>query len=121
MEYNGNNQLQTLFYNEKEVRMAWKDGEPLWMLKDVCDAMKIKNSSDVAKRLNKDDIDLIYVIDSAGRQQQATMINEAALYSVVLRSTNQRQESLNIGSPMRCFRRFANTEPILPKRKRRIL
>jgi prophage antirepressor-like protein len=83
---NETNTLQTLFYNEKEVRMAWKNDEPRWMLKDVCDAMKISNSRDVAKRLNKDDVDLIYVTDSSGRQQQMTMINEAALYSVVLRS-----------------------------------
>jgi anti-repressor protein len=48
--------------------------------------MKIKNSGDVVKRLNKDDIDLIYVVDSAGRQQQMVMINEGALYSVVIRS-----------------------------------
>jgi anti-repressor protein len=86
MENNEIDQLQKLFYNEKEIRMAWKNSEPFWMLKDVCDAMKIKNSADVAKRLNKDDIDLIYVTDSIGRQQQMVMINEGALYSVIIRS-----------------------------------
>jgi anti-repressor protein len=66
--------------------MAWKGDEPFWMLKDICDAMKIKNSGDVVKRLNKNDIDLIYVTDSTGREQKMVMINEGALYSVVIRS-----------------------------------
>jgi anti-repressor protein len=86
MEYNENNQLQTFFYNEKKVRTACKDGQPLWMLKDVCDAMKIRNSGNVVKRLNKDDIHLMDTVDSVGRQQQMIMINEGALYSVILRS-----------------------------------
>jgi anti-repressor protein len=83
---NGINALQTFFYNEKEVRTAWKDSQPLWALKDVCDVLEIKNSSDVVKRLNKDDIDLVYLTDSTRRQQQMVMINEGALYSVIIRS-----------------------------------
>jgi anti-repressor protein len=86
MENNETNSLQTLFYNEKKIRMAWKNDEPFWILKDVCDVMGIKNSRDIVKRLNKDDVDLIYSVDSAGRQHPMIMINEGALYSVVIRS-----------------------------------
>jgi anti-repressor protein len=85
-QFNNENGLQVFFYNEKAVRTAEKDGQTLWALKDACDILKIKNSRDVAKRLNKDDVDLIYLTDSAGRQQQMLMINEYALYIVIMRS-----------------------------------
>jgi anti-repressor protein len=86
MENNETNSLQTLFYNEKEIRMAWKNDEPFWILKDVCDVMGIENSRNVVKRLNKDDVHQMYATDSTGREQQITVINEGALYSVVIRS-----------------------------------
>jgi prophage antirepressor-like protein len=82
---NETNALQTFFYNNKEVRTLWKDGEPWWVLKDVCDVLEIGNSRDVATRLHDDEkgVDLI---DTLGGAQKLTIINESGLYNVILRS-----------------------------------
>ncbi len=58
------------------------DGEPWWVLRDVCGVLGVQNSTDVSKRLEEDErarFDL-------GRQGEATVINESGLYSVILRS-----------------------------------
>jgi prophage antirepressor-like protein len=55
MDIENTNELQTFFYNEKEVRTVQKDGEPWWVLKDVCDVLEISNSRMAADRLDDDE------------------------------------------------------------------
>jgi anti-repressor protein len=81
-----NNELQTFFYNDKEVRTAWKDGHLLWVLKDVCNVLEINNSHDVNARLDDDEKDGVDIIDSIGRPQYVNAVNESGLYSVILLS-----------------------------------
>lgn len=63
-----------------------KEGEPWFVLKDVCDVLDMKAPHMVAKRLNEDDRNTTSVIDSLGREQQTTIVNESGLYDVVLDS-----------------------------------
>jgi len=79
-------ELQVLQYHPTvEVRMVMQDGEPWWVLADVCRVLEIRNSRDAANRLD-DDEKGVGQIDTPGGPRQMTVINESGLYSVILRS-----------------------------------
>lgn len=80
------NELMVFSYEGKEVRTIQRDGEPWWVLKDVCDVLELSNARMIADRLDEDDVSLAYITDSLGRQQQTNIVNESGLYSVILRS-----------------------------------
>ena len=50
------NMPQIFNYQEKEVRTVLKDGEPWFVLKDVCDALGLSNPTIVASRLDTDEV-----------------------------------------------------------------
>lgn len=68
------------------VRVILRNGEPWWVLRDVTDALGLSNSRKVSFRIETDDVTQSYIIDSMGRQQLMTVINEAGLYTAILRS-----------------------------------
>lgn len=70
-------------------------GEPLFVLKDVCDALDIRNPSDVVRRLDSDDL---------GRTQKTNVVTEAGLYEVIFMS--RKPEAVQ-------FRRWVTSE-VLP-------
>lgn len=80
------NEIQIFNYQDKQVRTVEKDGEPWWVLKDVCEVLEISHIKDTADRLEKDEVGQTEVIDSLGRKQKTTIINESGLYNVILRS-----------------------------------
>ena len=47
------NGLQVFTYEGTPLRTIEKDGGIWWVLKDVCNVLKIKNSRDVSNRLDK--------------------------------------------------------------------
>lgn len=63
--------------------MTDTQGEPLFVLKDICDALDIGNPSDVARRLDEDGVDRIEVTDNLGRKQMTNAVTEAGLYEVI--------------------------------------
>lgn len=76
------NELQIFTYNGNKVRTVQKNGEPWWVLKDVCEVLGLKNPTMIADRLDEDErakFDL-------GRQGETNIINESGLYNVILRS-----------------------------------
>lgn len=79
------NELQIFNYNGGEVRTVQKDGEPWFVLKDVCDALGIGNHRMAADRLDADEKG-VSQIDTLGGAQGMTVINESGLYNVILRS-----------------------------------
>lgn len=81
-----NNDIQIFNYNNREVRAVQKDGEPWFVLKDVCAILDISNHKMTAQRLDGDEVSQTYLIDSIGRKQEMTVINESGLYNVILRS-----------------------------------
>lgn len=80
------NKIQIFNYNSSEVRTIQKEGEPWFVLKDVCEVLGMSNSRMVAERLDGDEVSRTYITDSLGRQQHTTIINESGLYNVILRS-----------------------------------
>lgn len=80
------NELQVFNYESNEVRTVVIDGEPWFVLKDVCQALEISHVKDTADRLDQDEVGQAEVIDRLGRTQTVTIINESGLYNVILRS-----------------------------------
>ena len=80
------NELQVFTYQNNDVRTIERDGEPWFVLKDICEVLALGSPHKVAERLDEDERNQIPVIDSIGRQQETTVINESGLYNVILRS-----------------------------------
>ena len=78
------NNLQ-IFNNEEfgEVRTAVVNDEPMFCLIDICKALEIKNATDVAKRLDEDELTRLNLGSRAG---ETNFITESGLYAVILRS-----------------------------------
>lgn len=72
-----------------DFRTINRDGEPWFVLPDVCRALEIGNTSDAARRIDDEDRDALDIIDPAGRPQKTTIINESGLYSLILTSRKE--------------------------------
>ncbi|UOK70209.1 Bro-N domain-containing protein [Ancylobacter polymorphus] len=68
-------------------RVIDRNGEPWFVLLDVCKKLDIANPSDAASRLDDDEKDAVGITDAIGRAQKMTVISESGLYSLILRST----------------------------------
>lgn len=98
------NQLQRLFeYQGHQVRTIIRDGEPWFVLKDVCGVLDLAHRV-VRQRLNDDVCSTYAIPDSLGRLQETTIINEDGLYDVILES--RKPEA-------RAFRKWITSE-VLP-------
>ena len=65
--------------------MSDEKGEPLFCLKDVCEELGLQTKQ-VVRRLMDDVLSKYPIVDSLGRTQQATFVNEDGLYSLILSS-----------------------------------
>lgn len=79
------NELQIFNYNGNEVRTIQKDGEPWWVLKDVCEVLGLSSPHKVFDRLDEDEKGRNQ-IPTPGGEQEMTVVNESGLYNVILRS-----------------------------------
>lgn len=96
--------LEVFQYQDTPVRTVAVDGEPWFVLADLCRVLGIKNVKDTRDRLS-DGVDQTYPIDdSMGRSQMTTIVSEPGMYEVVLRS--DRPEAVD-------FRRWVTSE-VLP-------
>jgi len=51
-----NDKLQTLYYHPSvEIRIITQNGEPWWVLADVCQALRLQNHNDIIKHLDDDE------------------------------------------------------------------
>lgn len=80
------NDLQIYVYSGEQLRTIQRDDGLWWVLRDVCRVLNIGNVTDTKKRLDADEVDLADLIDTMGRVQSTTIINEPGLYAVILRS-----------------------------------
>ena len=99
------NKLQCFAYDDKVVRTVEKNGEPWWVLRDVCAVLELTTPARVAERLEEDEVSQTHLIDSIGRRQETTLISECGLYNVILRSDKPEAKR---------FRRWI-THEILPE------
>lgn len=107
-----NNTLQCLEYHPTvEVRMMIQDGEPWWVLADVCRALGLSNPSKVAARLDEDERQQLQFSPNSElglNHNTTTIISESGLYSVILRSDKPEAKA---------FKRWV-THEVLPSIRR---
>lgn len=65
-------------------------GDVWFNLNDICRALDIANSRNVRSRLDDDVCLTDAILDSLGRTQNATFVNESGLYEVILRSDSPK-------------------------------
>lgn len=98
------NNIQIFKYKNNDVRTVEMNGEPWFVLKDVCGVLGLSNHKVTAQRLDRDEVSQTYLTDSIGRKQETTVINESGLYSVILRSDKPKAKP---------FRKWVTSE-VLP-------
>lgn len=81
-----NNQLQTFNFQNQSIRIEFKNGEPLFCLTDVAEILLIKNANPTRFNFKDDGVHKMYSVDSKGRKNEITFINEPNLYRVIFRS-----------------------------------
>lgn len=91
-------------YADQQVRTVVVDGEPWFVIADVCRVLDLTNPTVVANSLDADDLSTTEVIDSMGRTQGARTTNESGLYQVIFQSRK---------SEARDFKRWV-THDVLP-------
>jgi prophage antirepressor-like protein len=76
------------------VRVVTRDGEPWFVLADVCGVLDIKNPSDAAGRLKPHEKNTLVLTEGIlGRgNPNVTVINEPGLYRLILRSDKKQAE-----------------------------
>jgi len=80
-----NNELQIFNYEGKQVRTVMRDGEPWWVLKDVCAAFGETDHKRVKQRLAEDEVGGAKVPhpQSEGKLLEVSVVNESGLYSTL--------------------------------------
>ena len=103
------NDLVKFDFEGHVVRTVMIDGEPWWVLRDVCEVLGLGSPHKVAERLETDERNQIPVIDSIGRAQDTEVVNESGLYAVILRSDKPEAKA---------FRKWI-TSVVLPEIRRK--
>lgn len=91
-------------YHDQPVRVVTIDGEPWFVLADLCKVLDLPQVSRVKARLDDALTQSKGITDSMGRAQEATVVSEAGMYEVVIRS--DKPEAV-------AFRRWVTSE-VLP-------
>ena len=90
-----------------KVRVINQNGEPWFVLKDVCDALELTNPTIVSDRLENDERNIFKTKSDLGLDipnRGVVIITESGLYSVILRSDKPKAKD---------FRRWV-THEVLP-------
>jgi hypothetical protein len=75
-----------------------REGEPWFVLADVCKVLDISNSRDASARLDEDEKADVGITDTSpngpGQRRTVTAINESGLYSLVLTSRKPEEKGV---------------------------
>ena len=77
----------TVFQNEQfgQVRTINQNGQPWFVLADLCKALSLSTPSKVSERLDEDEKGMSS-IHTPGGNQKVSIVNESGMYAVILRS-----------------------------------
>ena len=64
------NEIQVWNYESSEIRTVQVNGEPWFVLADVCKVLELSTPARVAERLEKDEVSQTHTIDRMGREQK---------------------------------------------------
>lgn len=73
------------FGNQEVSVVISENNEPMFIAKDVCTVLDIKNTTQAMNQLDEEE-KLTYVLDRSGQNRAVNVITESGLYSLVLRS-----------------------------------
>lgn len=79
------NEIQVWNYESSEIRTVQVNGEPWFVLADVCKVLELSSPHKVAERLDGDEKGRNQIPTLGGVQEMA-VVNESGLYAVILRS-----------------------------------
>lgn len=103
--------FEEFIYTTQKIRMIEIDGEPWFVVKDVCEILGIKNITDVMKRLDEDEklrLNLSYEekhrLNLGFRGKSPWSVNEPGLYTLI--ACSRKKEAIS-------FRRWI-THEVLP-------
>lgn len=96
------------FQEEHQVRVVMINGEPWFVAKDVCDALRLVNSRKALMSLDEDEkgVTLSY---TPGGEQKLNIISESGLYTLILRC----RDAVKQGTTAWQFRKWVTNE-VLP-------
>ena len=80
------NQIVPFEFGSEQIRVVMHDGEPWFVLNDLCAVLDLSNPSKVADRIDSLNLTLSEVQNSRGQMRQTLTVNEAGMYEVVIRS-----------------------------------
>lgn len=89
LKYNDTGYAQCYKYGDNKICVFPRNGEPWFILKDVCDALGISNTTKAAKRFGCDDLAIITVCPEG----QMYLISKFGLYDVLLSSNKPEVRS----------------------------
>lgn len=95
-------------FEHHDVRVILLDGEPWWVLLDVCAAIGIANPARASTRLDSRDLHTVKVVDDHGSRRDTTAVNESGLYDLIFTSRKPAAKR---------FKRWVTTE-VLPEIRR---
>ncbi|GCD56592.1 BRO-N domain-containing protein [Acetobacter pasteurianus] len=72
-------------FEDHAVRVVTREGEPWFVLADVCAVLEIAHHRDAASRLDEDERGSV-VVDTLGGQQEVVAVNESGLYNLIFTS-----------------------------------
>lgn len=75
------------------IRVIQQNGEPWFVGKDVCEALRYSNSRKALADHVKENHKGVTFCDTPGGTQQITIIDEAGLYSLVMRAKTEKAEA----------------------------
>lgn len=73
-------------YGSQKVRVKWIDGEPWFMLSDVCKAIGYQSIEHASKLVRESAMQKVQVTDNLSRVQSANFISESGLYQFLTRA-----------------------------------
>lgn len=76
-----------------DFRIIDRNGEPWFILADVCRALLIANPRDASTRLDADEKDIVGITDAIGRIQNQTIVNESGLYKLIFTSRTEKAQT----------------------------
>lgn len=95
--------IQPFTYEDHTVRVVTIDGEPWFVLADLCKVLDLAKPSRVAMRI-ADDMKGAHLMSTPGGDQEMTIVSEAGMYEVIIRSDKPEAAA---------FRRWVTSE-VLP-------
>jgi anti-repressor protein len=84
-------QLQEFKFNDNQIRVIEKDGEPWFVARDVAEVLDIKNYRDTLTNYPEEEKG-VATTDTLGGKQTVSIISEAGLYRMIFQSRKENAE-----------------------------